>query len=206
MANVRRVRLPLSPAEARSLKVGDLVLADGEAVITAGLPTHRRVVEFLDAGKKLPLDLNGQAFLHMGMYAEQTGDRLNPLYVNPTTSTRFSDQMPAMIRQLGLTTIAGKGGMDQHTVDAMQEVGCVYLSMVGGASSMLSAAVTEVVESAWDDLITQFRLSRIRFEGLGPLTVGIDAHGNSRYNQPSDAARLKLPEILANLAARRAAL
>jgi fumarate hydratase subunit beta len=206
MANVRRVRFPLSPDEARSLKVGDLVIADGEAVITAGLPTHRRIVEFLEQGKPLPLNLSGQAFLHVGMYAEQAGGRTNPIYANPTTSTRFSAQMPTMIRKLGLTAIAGKGGLDQSTVEAMREIGCVYLSMVGGASSMISAAVTEVIETAWDDLITQFRLSRIRLEGLGPLTVGIDAHGDSLYSQIAETARQKLPEILATMAARRAAL
>lgn len=206
MAQVHHLRLPLSPDDARRLALGDIVFADGEAVITAGLPTHQRILRCLDEGVEPPVAMRGQAFFHMGLCAEEAADgRLIPLYVNPTTSTRFAAQMPAMIRGLGLTTVAGKGGLDQASVDAMREAGCVYLSMVGGASSMLSAAVTGVLETGWNDLIAQFRLSRIAFQRLGPLTVGVDAHGGSLYSQLSDAAQRKLPTILADLAARRAA-
>ena len=153
----------------------------------------------------LPLDLRGQAFFHMGLCAEEGENGLSPLYLNPTTSTRFVAQMPDMIRKLGLTTIAGKGGLDRASATAMAETGCVYLSMVGGASSMLSSAVKHVVETGWNDLIMQFRLSRIRFEGLGPLMVAIDAHGASLYADLAEAARRRLPAILADLAARRQA-
>lgn len=201
--NIRRVRLPLSPDEARSLQLGELVMAEGEAAATVGLPTHLRIVKCLEEGVPTPFELHGQAFCHMGVCAEMSGDRLVPLYVNPTTSTRFVAHMAKMIRGLGLTTVIGKGGLDPASVEAMREVGCVYLSMVGGASSIHSDAVTEVMETAWDDLIPQFRLSRLRLEGLGPLTVAVDAHGNSVYEQLNTAARLKLPEILRNLAARR---
>ncbi len=31
----------------------------------------------------------------------------------------------------------------------MKEVGCVYLSIVGGASSMISEAVKEVTDNCW---------------------------------------------------------
>jgi tartrate dehydratase beta subunit/fumarate hydratase class I family protein len=34
---------------------------------------------------------------------------------------------------------------------------------------------------------------------FGPLTVGIDAHGNSLYRDVQDAAKLKLEEIFARL-------
>ncbi len=54
-----------------------------------------------------------------------------------------------------------------------------------------------------DDLIMQFRLSRIRVQGMGPLTVAIDAHGNSIYDQLSQSARDRMPQILARLAEAR---
>ena len=200
---LRKIRLPLTPSEARSLRLGELVLADGEAIITAGLPTHQRIARALEDNAPLPLDLRGQAFFHMGLCAEEANGALAPLYVNPTTSTRFAAHMPAMIRSFGLTAIAGKGGLDRASVDAMADVGCVYLSMVGGASSILSGAVKSIVETGWDDLIMQFRLSRIQFEGLGPMAVAVDAHGASLYADLAQAARRKLPAILAQLAARR---
>lgn len=196
MDGFKRIRLPLTADEARALNVGELVLADGEITVTVGLPTHHRMISYLEEGKNLPLDLVGKNLFHLGACWEEHGGVLEPLYVNPSTSTRFNALMPTLIRRLQLTTVAGKGGLSMESVAAMREVGCVYLSMVGGASSLLSAGVTAVIESAWDDLIMQFRLTRIRIAGFGPLTVAIDAHGNSVYEALAVSARTRLPGIL----------
>ncbi len=203
MTTFPRVQLPLTPDAARRLKLGDAVLADGEAVVTAGLPTHERIVRCLDTALPLPLELRGQAFFHLGLCGAEQDGETTPLYVNPTTSTRFAAQLPTMIRRLGLTTVAGKGGLDQASVDAMAEQGCVYMAIVGGAAPLLTAAITEVVETRWDDLIAQFRLTRIRFRGFGPLTIAIDAHGGNLYGQLADAARQRLPAILSGMASQR---
>jgi fumarate hydratase subunit beta len=202
MEQYKRIRLPLAHDQARELKVGELVLVDGEAVVTVGLPTHQRMVQYLAEGKPLPVEFADGSLFHLGACFEEQDGKLRPLYVNPSTSTRFNAQMPTLIRQLRLSAVAGKGGLSADCVAAMQEVGCVYLSMVGGASSMLSAGVSGVIESAWDDLIMQFRLSRISLAGFGPMTVAIDAHGNSVYQSLADSARARLPGILERLARR----
>ena len=85
----------------------------------------------------------------------------------------------------------------------MREVGCVYFSMVGGAAPLLTEGVREVLQTGWDDLIAQFRLTRLRVERFGPLTVAIDARGNSLYDRLSAAARDRLPQIMAALNAAR---
>jgi fumarate hydratase subunit beta len=41
-------------------------------------------------------------------------------------------------------------------------------------------------------------------EGLGPLLVGIDAHGNSSFDQLSERAEQRLPDILHDLDVARA--
>ena len=46
-----RLKLPISEADVRKLKAGDFVLLDGNIVITAGLPTHQRIQDYVDAGK-----------------------------------------------------------------------------------------------------------------------------------------------------------
>ncbi|QCI69501.1 fumarate hydratase [Phreatobacter stygius] len=194
-----RLNLPLTREAALGLAVGDLVLLDGDVVITAGFPTHQRMVACLDAGKPLPLDLAGAAFVHMGICCREDGERLEPLYVNPTTSTRFNALMPTIIRRFGLTAVGGKGGLSAESVAAMREVGCVYFSIVGGASALLSASVQEIVETAWDDLIMQFRLTRIRVSGFGPVTVAIDAHGNSLYQSLQASAEARMPAILSSI-------
>ncbi|WP_204313276.1 fumarate hydratase C-terminal domain-containing protein, partial [Klebsiella michiganensis] len=81
----------------------------------------------------------------------------------------------------GLTMVGGKSGLSMECVEAMREVGCVYFSVIGGASALMSMGLEEVVETAWDDMIMQFRLTRVRLSGFGPVTIAIDAHGNSVY-------------------------
>lgn len=198
-----RLTLPLSPETARTLKVGDTVLLDGEATITAGFPTHRRMAQALAAGEALPFPMAGGAFLHMGSSCRQEGGRWLTNYVNPTTSTRFDEFMPDIIRRLGLTATGGKGGMGRACVDALREVGGVYFSMPGGASPLLSAGAVERLETGWDDLIEQFRLSRFRFVGFGPVTVAIDAHGESLYDTLQQQAQARLPAILEDLERER---
>ncbi|MBL8569438.1 MAG: fumarate hydratase C-terminal domain-containing protein [Phreatobacter sp.] len=192
-----RVRLPMSPDEARRLRAGDLVLLDGEALATVGMPTHRRMMAEIEAGRPMPTPMDGGAFFHMGVcYDEEPAGPGRLHYVNPTTSTRFNGMMPTLIRRFGLTAVGGKGGLSRDSVEAMRDVGCVYFSFVGGASALLSLGVTEVVEAAWPDLIMQFRLNRIRLAGLGPVTVAIDAHGESVYDRLQASATARLADIL----------
>lgn len=199
-----RLTAPLAREELRTLKLGDTVFLTGEAVATAGFPTHQRIIEYIDAGRPLPVDLTGAVLLHLGSYARENGGRIEPLYVNPTTSTRFNALIPTIARRFGLTAVAGKGGLNADCVRTFQEIGCVYFSMIGGAAPLLTAGVKEVIATGWDDLIMQFRLSRLRIEGFGPLTVAIDAHGNSVYERIARSAQERMPEILARLRAGRA--
>ncbi len=75
--------------------------------------------------------------------------------------------------------------------------GCVYLSFLGGGSPLLYDAIKEAV--AWDDLVSHYRLVKLRVEQLGPLVVGIDAKGNSTFETLSPQASERVPEILRGL-------
>lgn len=195
--------IPFSPEVARSLRAGDIVRLTGEVVATAGYPAHQRLVQEIEAGRPPPVPLHGGALFHMGSMSRSDGATLRPLYVNPTTSTRFNAFIPRIVRHHGLTALAGKGGLDAEGVAALRETGCVYFSMVGGAAALLTEGVQEVVGTGWDDLIEQFRLSRLRLAGFGPLTVAIDAHGNSLYHDLAARAQARLPAIMARLAIER---
>jgi fumarate hydratase subunit beta len=197
------LRLPLSEADVRKLHAGDLVLLSGEIVVTAGLPTHERILNHLERGEPLPTDLQHGTLLHLGSYSRETEHGPDVLYMNPTTSTRFNHLMPGLIRRLGLRIVGGKGGLDAGSVRAMQEVGCVYLSFLGGGAALHTAAIRSVVSVGWPDLIFQYRLVRLSVENLGPLTVGIDAHGRSLYEELSASAAARLPQILQELADSR---
>ncbi|MGB3335599.1 MAG: fumarate hydratase C-terminal domain-containing protein [Devosia sp.] len=197
------INVPLTPQAARELRLGDVVYLRGEAVVTAGFPTHQRLVEGIAANAPPPIALQGGAFFHLGCMSRLQNGVQQPLYVNPTTSTRFNAFIPDIVRHYGITVLAGKGGLDAACIAAMREVGCVYLSIVGGAASLLTEGVREVMETGWDDLIQQFRLTRLRLDGFGPLTVAIDAHGNSLYEQLSTRAQSRLADIMTKLNEQR---
>ncbi len=204
MVEIRRISYPMDRETARSLRAGDMVVLDGEVVVTAGLPTHHRILETLRAGEPLPRDLEGVGIFHLGSYSREAPDgSFEVLYMNPTTSTRFNALMPEIIRRLSLTAVGGKGGLDSESVAAMQEVGCVYLAFPGGACPLLSDAIEAVVAVDWPDLVSHYRLVTLKVRGLGPLTVGIDAHGRSLYDELSAAARARLPGLLEELSEAR---
>lgn len=198
-----RLNFPLSEADARSLRAGDQVILDGEIVVTAGLPTHQRLLGCLDGHEPLPMALKGASLLHIGSYSREEQGRFEVLYINPTTSTRFNPHMPRLIEGLGLHAVGGKGGLDAACAQAMARTGCVYLSFLGGGATLHTQAVREVLEVGWPDMLTHYRLVRLRVEGLGPATVGIDAQGRNLYDEQTTAAQDRRAEIMAGLARAR---
>lgn len=199
-----RLTFPLGTDDARSLHAGDQVIIDGEIVITAGMPTHERLLGCLDGKEPMPIDLHGVSLFHLGSYSREVDGRFEVLYLNPTTSTRFNPFMPRLLDGFHWHAVGGKGGLDARSVEALQRVGGVYLSFLGGGCTLLSQAIRQVVEVGWSDMLTHYRLVRLRVEGLGPATVAIDAHGRSLYDEERMSVRERLPAILAEMDAARA--
>lgn len=193
----RKLSLPATEAEVLALAAGDMVSLSGHVTITIGLPTHKRMVELLERGAALPVDLAGGAFLHLSSYNRESADGgFEALYLNPTTSTRYDDLMPAIIGKSGVRVVGGKGGLGDACVAALRDAGCVYLSFLGGGCTLLSHAIRGVVSVHWNEYISQFRLVTLAVEDLGPATVAIDAHGNSLYRNLRQAAEERMPRIL----------
>ncbi|HEY9279548.1 MAG TPA: fumarate hydratase C-terminal domain-containing protein [Eoetvoesiella sp.] len=205
MNEVKQLQLPLSIADVQKLNAGDVVSLSGEIVLCAGMATHERLSSYLQRNEPLPIDLAGGALMHLGSYNEEVNGRFEVRYINPTTSSRFNDFMPSIIRGHGLRVVGGKGGLDERSAAAMHETGCVYISFLGGACTLLSRAVQEVVTVEWGDFVPHYRLVKLRVENLGPAIVGIDAHGVSLYGQLADDAAARLPSIMSEMNASRGA-
>ncbi|HMS07012.1 MAG TPA: fumarate hydratase C-terminal domain-containing protein [Burkholderiaceae bacterium] len=199
MSRLHELSLPLSAAQVRELRVGDMVTVTGPVTVSIGIPTHRRMAEAARTGVALPVDLRGGAFFHLSTYVREQAGVPEPLYLNPSTSTRYDAWMPDIVRGLGPRLVGGKGGLDAPSVEAMRECGCAYLSFLGGGSPLLSRALRGVRSSHWDEYISQFRLLTLDVQALGPATVSIDAHGNSTYTDLAQRAQERLPDILARL-------
>ncbi|MCB2102483.1 MAG: fumarate hydratase C-terminal domain-containing protein [Rhodobacterales bacterium] len=194
--------LPLTEAAVRAPRAGDVVYLTGEVFATAGLPTHDRLLGCLDGAESPPFNMAGGALFHLGSLNEDGDDGLPRIvYMNPTTSTRFDAHMPRLIPGLGLRATGGKGGLGADSVRAMAACGCVYLSFLGGGAPILTAAVRRVTGVGWPEMISHYRIVRLEVDRLGPLTVGIDAQGNSLYQQASDTARERRGALLDGLRA-----
>lgn len=201
------VTLPATRAEIEHLQVGDTVYLNGEIYATAGLPTHARLLDCLAGKEDLPFDFHDSGLFHLGSLNTQTSyGTPEILYINPTTSTRFNAHMPRLIEGLGLRMTGGKGGLDAACAAQMKASGCVYLAFLGGGAPILTAGIRKIVEVKWPEMIAHYRIVRLEVDRLGPLIVGIDAHGNSIYDQTRKRATEKREAILANMRAAREAL
>lgn len=184
MSRTHYLHLPLRAEDVTRLEIGDMVLISGQVTMTIGLPTHQRMVQMLDAGEALPVDLRDGAFFHLSCYnREAAAGGHEALYLNPTTSTRYNAYMPRLIEGCGLRLVGGKGGLGSSSVEALRRQGCIYLSFLGGGCTLLSQSIRGVVAVHWADYISQFRLVTLEVDSLGPATVAIDARGNSVYEQ-----------------------
>lgn len=200
---MKHVTLPLSRADVDSLHCGDAVTVSGPVTMSIGLPTHRRMVEETDAGRALPVDLQGGAFFHLSCFNRRRDDGTQEaLYLNPTTSTRYNAFMPRLIEGCGLRLVGGKGGLDPASVQAMQRQGCVYLSFLGGGCTLLSQGIVRVASVHWPEYISQFRLLTLEVSRLGPATVAIDAHGRSLYEELQARAAQRLQALRAQAQGR----
>jgi L(+)-tartrate dehydratase beta subunit len=70
----------------------------------------------------------------------------------------------------------------------------VYLAIVGGAAALETTQIDEIEHVYWEDLMPEC-LWQFRVHDFGPLTVGIDAHGNSLYHDVQTRAHQKLEEL-----------
>lgn len=172
---------PLSEKDVRALKLGDIVALNGP-LVTGRDDVHIRALKYLDEGKPVPDCLKGAVIYHCGPIMKKLDSgRWAVVAAGPTTSARMNELEPRFICEFGIRAVIGKGGMSQETVDAMREVGCVYLAATGGAAVSLAEGLSIATGSEWDDLGMPETMWKFDARKLGPLVVAIDASGNSLY-------------------------
>ena len=75
----KRIRAPFDDETARSLRAGDRVLITG-TILAARDAAHKRLVDTLDRGEKLPVDLKGQVVYYVGPSPAQPGQAREKTY------------------------------------------------------------------------------------------------------------------------------
>ena len=171
----RTIQLPLDKPTAASLRAGDLLELTGE-MYTARDAAHKRLVDLLDRGEPLPVDLDGQVIYYCGPCPAPPGRPIGS--AGPTTSGRMDKYAPRLMA-LGLRGMVGKGQRSASVVEAMKMHTCVYFGATGGAGALLAEHILSSEVVAFDDLGTE-ALRRIRVDRF-PVTVVIDSLGNDLY-------------------------
>jgi L(+)-tartrate dehydratase beta subunit len=187
-----RMTFPTTEEEIRKLRAGDEVLVDGHIV---GI-RDRTQIRIFDQGVEPPWDLTGAFLLHTAPNVRKVGEgRYEPLCIGTTTSARMVRFTEPLGASYGVRAICGKGGLPDEAIEPMQRLGMVYFAIVGGAAALETTQIEEIEEVAWEELMPEC-LWRFRVRDFGPLTVGIDAHGNSVYRDVQAEARKRLEGIL----------
>ncbi|MEM2082696.1 MAG: FumA C-terminus/TtdB family hydratase beta subunit [Candidatus Bathyarchaeia archaeon] len=193
MAKEVRLETPLNEGDARALRVGDVVYLTG-TIYQIRLGGHLKALECAEKGQRPPFDLEGSVIYHAFSSIVRTDAEWRLNYIGATTSALLNKYEPPLIRKFKVRGIVGKGGMDGATLEAMKEVGCVYLAQVGGASALYTSRIERVQAAHWEELGAE-RVFALKVKDFGPLHVGMDAHGNSLYESVNSIVKSKLPEI-----------
>lgn len=172
-----RISAPLTDAVVEKLKAGDKVLITG-VMYTARDAAHKRLIELLDAGKELPLDLKGQIIYYVGPTPEKPGEVIGS--AGPTTSGRMDAYTPRLI-ELGLKGMVGKGARSQEVRDSIVAHKAVYMAAVGGAAALIRRSIKKAEIIAYEDLGPEAirRLEVVDF----PAIVVNDVHGGDLFLQ-----------------------
>ena len=189
----RRIQFPADEETIRSLHAGDSVLVDGHII---GI-RDRTQIRIFDQGVEPPMDFRGAFLLHTAPGVRKVGPgKYEPVSIGTTTSARMVRFTEPLGRDYGVRAICGKGGLPDEAIEPMKKHGMVYFAIVGGAAALETTQIEEIEEVAWEELMPEC-LWKFRVKDFGPLTVGIDAHGNSLYHQVQERANTKLEELYA---------
>jgi fumarate hydratase class I len=165
---------PITEAQARSLKVGDILLLNGRMF------TGRDSVHAYLSKHDPPVDLNGSVIYHCGPVAVKDGDAWKMNAAGPTTSIREEPYQADVIRKFGVRAVIGKGGMGAKTLDALKECGAVYLSAIGGAAQFYARCIERVDGVSLFEFGVPEAMWHLHVKDF-PVIVTMDAHGNSLH-------------------------
>jgi fumarate hydratase class I len=179
---------PLTEAQVRALRVGDVVLLDGE-MFTGRDNVHAWLMK-----NPPPVDLHGAVLYHCGPVMLKEGERWSVKAAGPTTSIREEPYQAEVIRKYGVRAVIGKGGMGPKTLAALKEYGAVYLNGIGGAAQYYARAVEQVLGVHLLEFGVPEAMWHLRVKNFAAI-VTMDAHGNSLHAEVDRATGAALEAL-----------
>ncbi|TET21596.1 MAG: Fe-S-containing hydro-lyase [Candidatus Stahlbacteria bacterium] len=175
MPERKRITTPLTKEVVAELRAGDGVLISG-ILYTARDAAHKRLVELIEKGEKLPFDLEGQIIYYVGPAPAPPGYPIGS--AGPTTSYRMDPYAPILI-EYGLRGMIGKGQRSQPVLEAMKKFGAVYFAAVGGAAALIARSIKKAEVIAYPELGAE-AIRRLEVEDF-PCIVANDMHGGNLF-------------------------
>jgi fumarate hydratase subunit beta len=179
------IKTPLDDETIGKLKAGDQVFITG-VIYTARDAAHKRLLEALEKGEKLPFDLTNQTVYYMGPSPAKPGQVIGS--AGPTTSGRMDSYAPHLMAA-GLKGMIGKGNRSQAVKDAIKKYKAVYFAAIGGAGALISKSIKKAEVIAYEDLGAE-AIRRLEVENF-PATVINDIYGGDLYEQGKAKYQIK---------------
>lgn len=178
-----KITTPLTKDKVKELKSGDQVLITG-TIYTLRDAGHKKMIEQINNGDTLPIDLNNQIIYYAGPSPAKPGQVIGS--AGPTTSYRMDDYTPQLL-DLGLNGMIGKGDRNKAVIDSMKKNCSVYFAAVGGAAALIADTIKSAKIVAYEELRTE-SLRELYVEDF-PAIVVIDCNGNNLYSSEKEKYR-----------------
>ena len=171
-----RINTPLNDEVVHKLKASDKVYITGY-IYTGRDAAHKKMIETLEAGEKLPFDIADQVLYYVGTCPAKPGFAVGS--AGPTTSGRMDKFTPTLL-DIGLAGMIGKGQRSQSVIDSMKKNNAVYFGAIGGAAVLISQCIKSEEVIAYPELGTE-AIKKLYVEDM-PVIVLIDKDGNNLYD------------------------
>ena len=173
--HARRLNLDtITREEVTSFAPGEVLLLSGK-MLTGRDAAHKRMVEMLNKGEPLPVDLAGRFIYYVGPVDPVRDEVVGP--AGPTTATRMDKFTEQVLAQTGLLGMIGKAERGPAAIEAIKKHQSVYLMAVGGSAYLVSKAIKAAKVVGFADLgmeaIYEFEVQDM------PVTVAVDSAGTS---------------------------
>jgi fumarate hydratase class I len=179
----------LTPATVANWKPGDRLLLNGK-MLTGRDAAHKRMVDMLARGERLPVDFTNRVIYYVGPVDPVRDEVVGP--AGPTTATRMDKFTEDMLAETGLIAMVGKAERGPAGIEAIAKHKAAYLMAVGGAAYLVARAIKGARVVAFEDLgmeaIYEFEVKDM------PVTVAVDSMGTSVHATGPAEWQLRIAE------------
>jgi fumarate hydratase class I len=180
----------LTPETLKQFKAGDRLLLNGK-ILTGRDAAHKRLVDMMQKGEKLPVDFTNRFIYYVGPVDPVRDEVVGP--AGPTTSSRMDRFVAPMLAQAGLIGMIGKSERGPAATESIRKHGALYCIAVGGAAYLVSKAIRGSRVVAFEELgmeaIYEFEVKDM------PVIVAVDPTGAAVHKSGPAEWRAKIGKI-----------